>query len=614
MYLFSRFIVVFVTVTMLRNSCSLLISSGSSFRPHRVKQCCSTALSNYYNCFNYNCYKNSKTFGYSYSVHRQYARKKDSDFQMPKIPADWVTVKLGSDETIERNAMSKRVMDAKRFDSKQFDDDDLAILNRSLGIEEELLEYQKNMKNDVKEKKKSTGKDRLKELTKLSEEERIEASKLKGFLEMNPFICSGCGTPFQSKAENSPGFLPKEKFQDHQEKAKKIRDKQDAIKILEFAGMEFDSIAAEQVLKDAGIAPDVIDAVQSLGSSTGIPTFINEDSPRDVVQELVEPTNVDASPYVNDLTDSRTIEKPNTESVLDEPICICQRCFRLQQYGKVEESLRPGWSQNELLTPERFESLLDDIKTTESVVLCIIDIFDIQGSVIKNLRQIAGDNPVVIAVNKVDLLPNDVPNSRILGWVHSEVKRICGFKGPRDTQQMGDGINQSWRKEDESGILRRSNVHLVSCQNGLGMNSLLDDLIKMANDNGNKVFVMGAANVGKSSFINRLLESKFKVGGKNNSKKSRSTPQATVSNLPGTTLDFLKIKLANGVTMVDTPGLILKDQLTSKLNINELKSVIPSKPINAATLRVQEGKCVLIGGLAKIELLEVSAKTCFTQL
>ena len=70
---------------------------------------------------------------------------------------------------------------------------------------------------------------------------------------------------------------------------------------------------------------------------------------------------------------------------------------------------------------------------------------------------------------------------------------------------------------------------------------------------------MGAANVGKSSFINRLLENKLGDSLRQGRKKkaNREVPQATVSNLPGTTLNFLKIKLPNGVTMIDTPGYLI---------------------------------------------------------
>jgi ribosome biogenesis GTPase A len=66
--------------------------------------------------------------------------------------------------------------------------------------------------------------------------------------------------------------------------------------------------------------------------------------------------------------------------------------------------------------------------------------------------------------------------------------------------------------------------------------------------------------------------------------------------------------------MIDTPGLINPNQLTARLTTNELKKVIPIKPINAVTLRIAEGKCVMIGGLAIIKLLEVITLNSFVEL
>ena len=277
------------------------------------------------------------------------------------------------------------------------------------------------------------------------------------------------------------------------------------------------------------------------------------------------------------------------KSIMDESICICQRCYKLQQYGTVEESLRPGWSDHELLTPERFESLLGCIRETQAVVLCIVDVFDLKGSLLANLKQIAGTNPIVIAANKVDLLPKDVSSIRLTNWIHAEVKEFCDLRSPKqvDDLKREEMMTKGWHrpeKGDDEGLLRRANVHLVSCQAGVGMNDLMGSLMGLAVDNGNKVYVMGAANVGKSSFINRLLESDYKKGvaGSDGSKgsggrnKKDSTPQATVSNLPGTTLNFLKIKLPNGVTMIDTPGLINRGQLTSRLTTEELRQVMRS--------------------------------------
>lgn len=122
---------------------------------------------------------------------------------------------------------------------------------------------------------------------------------------------------------------------------------------------------------------------------------------------------------------------------------------------------------------------------------------------------------------------------------------------------------------------------------------------------------MGAANVGKSSFINRMLENNYErrnikrnISSRHSRKTNKFVPQATVSNLPGTTLDFIKMRLPNGITMIDTPGLINRGQLTTKLNPNELKVVIPNERINAVTLRVTEGKAVMIGGLASLQLVD----------
>ena len=156
----------------------------------------------------------------------------------------------------------------------------------------------------------------------------------------------------------------------------------------------------------------------------------------------------------------------------------------------------------------------------------------------------------------------------------------------------------------EMGVLRRSNIHLVSCQTGQGMEKLIDNVMTMAKNNGEKVYVMGNANVGKSSFINYWIEGNSRKKSSQQRKFFEKPPSITVSNLPGTTLDFLKIKLPNGVQMIDTPGLINKSQLTSRLTVDELKKVIPVKPINMVTLRVTEGKSILMGGLATIELVQ----------
>lgn len=651
-------------------------------------------------------------------------RNKNAGEDIPAIRTDpgWVTIKLGKgskfplldgnddvlaqrdiDRLLETNEMDSRIQEAKQWESRKLSAKDQSEMKRKQGIEEVLLSAiaadedddddgssSSGKKSNKKvERKKSTSKsgstDHGDALSRLKGEfetsEYKEAARLRGFLEINPYLCSGCGTAFQSKSPNNPGFLPKDKFVEHQKRSETIRQRQEAIKILEMAGMDVTTAAAADLLREAKVSEDVIAGVQLIGRQVRARSDEQGDDEGDddgwtdpsLSEQQQQQQSIPRSPFklqpivsmstsaaavaastpplayplldidaynnrYNHLAGSKakrvvgskataaaaaptTIEAESVGDAIDDSTCICQRCFRLQQYGQVEESLRPGWSDHELLTPDRFEGLLSTIKDTPAVVLCLVDIFDLRGSLLSNLKAIAGKNPLLLAANKVDLLPKDVSLLRLTNWIYAEVKQVCGYRSPREDNP--DRFNRppaagmrtkvtTDESDDSAAVLRRNSVHLVSCQSGMGMDRLLGDLMSVAKDNGNRIYVMGAANVGKSSFINRLLvtsnmrgKDSKRSGSSKSSPKDKSGPMATVSNLPGTTLDFLKIKLPNGVTLVDTPGLLNKGQLTSKLTIAELRQVIPSKPVNSVTLRLSEGKCVLIGGLAKIDFLEV---------
>jgi ribosome biogenesis GTPase A len=527
------------------------------------------------------------------------------------------------------------------------------------------------------------------------EKDYFSLKNIRGFLDINPFICNGCGTAFQYKHEDAPGFLPEDKFIPYRKKAELLQKQQQAVSLLTMADIPLDSTTAEETLRKANVDEIIIRAIKKLGQRLqGIDDELSirleenkeiENEPIPVINEylkakkegnvqpadLVATSNDTVAVDINavdgstdkiessDSTQTVVLEnKPieNDEDDLDK-LPICQRCYRLQQYGQVESSLRPGWSKNELLTPERFERLLSSIKDTPATVLCIVDIFDLHGSLLKNLKEIVGSNPLYIAVNKVDLLPKDISKIRVIQWIYSEIQRICGFETPkqrylissahtrdihrdrdldshsRDREKNRDGENREGKErrseeddrkqhkvkgkkeknefDNEIGVFKQGNIHLISCSQGYGITALMKDLFDTAVKTNKKIYVMGAANVGKSSFINRIMHPSYyrKMNKSKSSQKSKNKPTQpiiTVSNLPGTTLDFLKMKLSNDITMIDTPGLINRGHLTSKLTPKELKQVIPSKQINAVTFRLDEGRCILLGGLGKLEVLEVS--------
>lgn len=387
-------------------------------------------------------------------------------------------------------------------------------------------------------------------------------------------------------------------------------------------GQEKD-VAQKWVYTDFGLK----DALQ-LQSSGDLSSILKKTYPKSKKDKEKERLEYNSS----DPAEKAAMEIKAAAEAHAEHIKVCQRCFRLHQYGQIEDNLRPGKSKHELLTPEHFTKLLKVIRETSCVVLCLIDMFDLEGTMLKDLKEITGKNPVIIAANKFDLLPQDVSETRLLNWIQNEFKLRCDFKTPREMDQYrhSEVQKQGWVAhkgvQDETGVLRRQNIHLISCTSGYGLKKLMDSTLAIAKNHSNKIYVMGAANVGKSSFINKLLETSYSAAdgttssGKNKDKKlgfgksgkammkstRTDTPTATVSNLPGTTLNFIKIKVPthDGVTIYDTPGLLNANQLTTRLNTEELRKVIPNTPIMPVTFRIQQNKAILIGGLAQVELVE----------
>ena len=603
------------------------------------------------------------------SVRIQHQRLFSTSDKSVEGESRWV---LKSDLEIEAtNAVAEN-----NWVSKPLTPDEIDDFNTRLGV---VVDEEGNYDDDLFNERRKVAKEIKYKEDYLKTEGDSYNHKIKGFLDWNPAICSGCGTPFQSKSPDSPGYLSKQKFSEHRIKSSLIRKQQDAVQLLDVAGIATNSPLAVDILMSAGTNQDVIDGVVKLGHTPRVKQTENTNSDSSILYattvteacgvESTSPTLItetdhsectDASPppidksvifgydpvtlepiydletFRKSFDNEKTIVYENKkratgdvkEEMNEKAISICQRCFRLQAYGDIENHLRPGWSDHELLTPERFADLLSQIKNTKAVVLCLIDLFDIEGSLLRNLNEIAGRNPIIIAANKVDLLPKDTVLNRVSDWVYSSVKDHCNLLSPKDAEveDQKEYMEKGWyrsrivgtgsNKEAVVGILRRPDVHLISCETGKGIDDALKKVIGLAASHGEKIYVMGTANVGKSSFINRLLEysdkhkNKIKRSKGKKSKRDNITPQATVSNLPGTTLDFLKIRLPNGIVVYDTPGLINEGQLTSRLTPHELRQVIPKKQINHITLRMEQERVIMMGGLARIEHMEVRTRLC----
>lgn len=265
---------------------------------------------------------------------------------------------------------------------------------------------------------------------------------------------------------------------------------------------------------------------------------------------------------------------------------VCQRCFGLWHYNDCDDIYRPafGTPAFDELTAESFEAMLRKTlaPATEAAVLAVVDLFDFGNSfkMLEFLAKVLEDKPKVkvhIIANKLDLLSKEVSKPRIRGWVAREANAA--------------GLTK----------IRMTAVHLVSCHKREGIKAIAKLLEQT--EAPPEFYVVGAANAGKSSLLNRLTLRKRKGTGQTAANRANGV---MVSPLPGTTIQPMVMRYqAGNIKIIDCPGLLVPGSLADRLTLEDLKLVMPQKDgAQRLTLQMKEGKALFMGGLARLDMVE----------
>lgn len=261
-----------------------------------------------------------------------------------------------------------------------------------------------------------------------------ETPRQVGFrLVQEAMTCTACGSKFQSSDETKPGYLPPAKF-------------------------------------ETQVKLSQIENLQSLEEKAEA----DEWSPEDEIEWLLQtegknPEEIAEADAGNIDIDAVAEELGLDLDVLMEKKVICKRCHGLQNFGKVENHLRPGWTEEPMLSQERFRELLRPIREKDAVIVALVDIFDFSGSVLPELDNIAGSNPVILAANKADLLPASMGPTRVENWVRRELE----YMGIQSLANIGGA------------------VRLVSCKTGAGIGSMLAKARALAEEMDADIYVVG---------------------------------------------------------------------------------------------------------------------------
>ncbi|WP_028561707.1 ribosome biogenesis GTPase YqeH [Paenibacillus pinihumi] len=243
------------------------------------------------------------------------------------------------------------------------------------------------------------------------------------------------------------------------------------------------------------------------------------------------------------------------ESAIEREPAICQRCFRIKNYNE---------AASVAVDNDEFLRLLGGIAATDSLVLHIVDLFDFEGSLISGLQRFVGTNPVLLVVNKVDLLPKAVNLNRLRNWVQQQAK---------------------------AQGLKTVDVVLCSAKRNLGFERVVEAMEYYRE--GRDVYVVGSTNVGKSTLINRLIRD-----------YSDLDSELTTSRYPGTTLNAVRIPIDDGKYIIDTPGIVYSSRFTEVVPKSVLKAILPEQTLKPLVFQLNPRQTLFFGALARFDFVE----------
>lgn len=228
---------------------------------------------------------------------------------------------------------------------------------------------------------------------------------------------------------------------------------------------------------------------------------------------------------------------------------MCMRCFRLKNYGEYE-------SVSSSLV--NYENIIEGINKTNDLVLYVVDILNLPSN-LQDVREMI-NNDCILVLNKRDLLPLSVKEEKILEYMNN--------------------LNLGY-----------DDIVIVSSEKNTNMDLLLKKIerFKKSKD----VYVIGYTNAGKSSLINKFIKN-----------YGDGDTKLTIAPLPSTTLDKIIIPINDELTLIDTPGIIDKDNIINFVDKKMFKKLNSKKEIRPKTYQLSKNESLLIGDMMRIDYIE----------
>ena len=256
------------------------------------------------------------------------------------------------------------------------------------------------------------------------------------------------------------------------------------------------------------------------------------------------------------LQDQNVLQEGYTTSLDND---ICQRCFKMKNYGEYQVVTKSN---------EEYLEILKDVSRTNDLVLYVTDLLNLERD-IEKIREVI-TNKMILVLNKMDVLPKSVKEHKLIDYLKS---KDISFE----------------------------EVIVISVNKNYNIDYLLSKI--QEHQTSYNVYVVGHTNAGKSSLINKLI--------KNYS--DNDSRELTMSPLPSTTLNTVKIEINKYLTLIDTPGLVDTGSILNYVDEKMVKKISPKKEIKPRTYQLRKNQSIIIEDFVRIDYVE-GEKNSFTLL
>ncbi|CAB51217.1 putative protein [Arabidopsis thaliana] len=236
---------------------------------------------------------------------------------------------------------------------------------------------------------------------------------------------------------------------------------------------------------------------------------------------------------------------------------ICGRC-QLLSHGHMITAVGgnggyPGGKQ--FVSADELREKLSHLRHEKALIVKLVDIVDFNGSFLARVRDLVGANPIILVITKIDLLPKGTDMNCIGDWV----------------------VEVTMRKK-----LNVLSVHLTSSKSLDGVSGVASEIQK--EKKGRDVYILGAANVGKSAFINALLKT---MAERDPVAAAAQKYKPIQSAVPGTTLGPIQINaFVGGEKLYDTPGVHLHHRQAAVVHSDDLPALAPQNRLRGQSFDV----------------------------